>query len=103
MDKRAWLLAAEVVSAVRNSQVGWSVKATKMLLVARWYRLRKRSEVQGSFGMVRCMALTKAYCCDINHVDPSLSVGLVRWHALRTYVNCGNPFCNRRILASEGK
>ena len=39
---------------------------------------------------------------DINHVDPVV-VGKDWFDGTpcERYVNCGNPFCNRRILASE--
>ena len=56
----AWLFTVLVVSAVRNSQVGWSVKATKMLanctVVSQL--TEKIQRFKGSFGMVRCMSLT---------------------------------------------
>ena len=56
----AWLCTVLVVSAVRNSQVGWSVKATKMLancmvVLQLTERIQK---FKGNFGMVRCMSLT---------------------------------------------
>ena len=39
---------------------------------------------------------------DVNHVDPSV-VGKDWFDGTpcERYVNCGNPFCNRRILTSE--
>ena len=39
---------------------------------------------------------------DINHVDP-IVVGKDWFDGTpcERYVNCGNPFCNRRILTSE--
>ena len=56
----AWLCTVLVESAVRNSQVGWSVKATKMLanctVVSQL--TEKIQRFKGSFGMVRCMSLT---------------------------------------------
>ena len=56
----AWLCTVLVVSAVRNFQVGWSVKATKMLVNCTVVsRLTvKIQRFKGSFGMVRCMSLT---------------------------------------------
>ena len=51
--------------------------------------------------MVRCMSLT-SIAVDINHVDPVV-VGKDWFDGTpcERYVNCGNPFCNRRIFASE--
>ena len=59
MDKRV-VVYCTGVSAVRNSQVGWSVKATKMLVNCTVVSqlTEKIQRFKGSFGMVRCMSLT---------------------------------------------
>ena len=52
--------------------------------------------------MVKCTSFDERIAVDVNHVDPSV-VGKDWFDGTpcERYVNCGNPFCNRRILASE--
>ena len=62
----------------------------------------KIQKFKGNFGMGKCMSLTNVLQFDVNHVNPTI-VGKDWFDGTpcERYVNCGNPFCNRRILASE--
>ena len=68
----AWLCTVLVVSAVRNSQVGWSVKATKMLanctVVSQL--TEKIQRLKGSFWDGKMYVFDERIAVDINHVDP---------------------------------
>ena len=93
-----------VESVVRNSRVGWCVKATKMLVncMVESPLMGKDPEVQGELWDGKMYVFDERIAVDVNHVDPSV-VGKDWFDGTpcERYVNCGNPFCNRRILTSE--
>ena len=62
----------------------------------------KDPEVQGELWDGKMYVFDERIAVDINHVDPVV-VGKDWFDGTpcERYVNCGNPFCNRRILASE--
>ena len=62
----------------------------------------KDPEVQGELWDGKMYVFDERIAVDINHVDPVV-VGKDWFDGTpcERYVNCGNPFCNRRILSSE--
>lgn len=62
----------------------------------------KDPEVQGELWDGKMYVFDERIAVDINHVDPVI-VGRDWFDGTpcERYVNCGNPFCNRQILASE--
>ena len=65
--------------------------------------LQKRRKILWSINRKKKMyKKNKKKTKDVNHVNPSV-VGKDWFDGTpcERYVNCGNPFCNRRILASE--
>ena len=62
----------------------------------------KDPEVQGELWDGKMYVFDERIAVDVNHVDPSV-VGKDWFDGTpcERYVNCGNPFCNRRILTSE--
>ena len=62
----------------------------------------KDPEVQGELWDGKMYVFDERIAVDVNHVDPSI-VGKDWFDGTpcERYVNCGNPFCNRRILTSE--
>ncbi|HFI0356755.1 TPA: hypothetical protein ACGOV7_002112, partial [Streptococcus suis] len=59
-------------------------------------------EVRGELWDGKMYVFDERIAVDINHVDP-IVVGKDWFDGTpcERYVNCGNPFCNRRILTSE--
>ena len=62
----------------------------------------KDPEVQGELWDGKMYVFDERIAVDVNHVNPTI-VGKDWFDGTpcERYVNCGNPFCNRRILASE--
>ena len=62
----------------------------------------KDPEVQGELWDGKMYVFDERIAVDVNHVNPTI-VGKDWFDGTpcERYVNCGNPFCNRRILTSE--
>ena len=98
------LFTAQVAFAVKIS--GWMVregyKDVGQLRGIATYG--KDPEVQGELWDGKMYVFDERIAVDINHVDPVV-IGKDWFDGTpcERYVNCGNPECNRRILASEEK